>query len=371
MRSLLGALIATASMAGLTGPGTAGPDEDLTRVLEMESRFAAVVEKARPTVVAIQASFRPGPREAAPEPPPRRSDPVLPLPLESVDPAARRRAGTGSGVLVSADGLVLTNHHVAGWATTVFVIRADGTRHRAEVVGTDPRGDLALLRIPGEDLPFAPLGPDDGPEPGSWVFAMGNPFTLALQDGDPIVTQGVVSGLHRIQRGDARGELFYGDAIQTDAEINPGNSGGPLFDLEGRLVGINGRIATRRANYRVNTGVGFAVSARQIRRVLPKLRAGGRVEHGYLGIRYDVDESTAAGVEVAFAYEESPAATAGILAGDRIVAIDGRPVRSGSALAGILSTYPEGARIRVAFTRRGERIDAEAVLVARPAGASR
>jgi serine protease Do len=344
----------------------AAPDDDLATVLELERRFGEVVDRVRPTVVAISASFRPTLRpKPAPETP--RLDPVLPPPKEEEkSPEPRARGGAGSGVLVSADGLVLTNHHVAGWATDVRVTLSDGRRFTAEVVGTDPRGDLALLKIDAKDLPFAVLGPDDRPVAGSWVLAMGNPFTLAAQDGSPIVTQGIVSGLHRIQRGDARGDLFYGDAVQTDAEINPGNSGGPLFDLRGRLVGINGRIATRHRIYRINTGVGFAISARQIRRVLPNLKAGGTVRHGFLGIRYDVDERNRAGIEVSFVYPGSPAEAAGIRPGDRITGVEGLAIENGARLAGALSTYPEGARASLSFARRGQEREVRVVLARRP-----
>ena len=274
-------------------------------------------------------------------------------------------------MLISADGLVLTNHHVAGEATSVSVQLSDGKRLPATVVGTDPRGDLALLKIEGKDLPFARLGPDDRPEPGSWVLAMGNPFTLASHDGAPIVTQGIVSGLHRIQPGTRDGSLFYGDAVQTDAEVNPGNSGGPLFDLSGRLVGINGRIATRHRMYRINTGVAFAVSVRQIRRILPNLRAGGTVRHGFLGVRYDVDERTGAGVEIRYVYPGSPAAVSGLTAGDRIVAVDGAPIRSGSRLAGIMSTLPEGGKIALELTRDGKARTVTVVLARRPGRVAR
>jgi serine protease Do len=341
-----------------------GRADDRETVLELERGFAEVVARIRPAVVSIGASHVPDLSKAAPAPR-KRLEPLLPPEKRPTAPPAPR-AGSGSGVIISPDGEILTNHHVAGGATHVTVIMADGKRLSARIIGTDPHGDLTLLDIEGKKLPHVKLGPDDRPTAGSWVIAMGNPFSLATADGGPIVTQGIVSGLHRIQPQNVSGELFYGDSVQTDAEINPGNSGGPLFDLEGRLVGINGRIATRRLMYRVNTGVGYAISARQIRRTLPRLRAGGTVHKGFLGIRYDVDEMSGAGVEVLFVYPGSPAEAAGLLPGDRIVGIGTQRIRTGSRLAGLLSTQPAGTRMLLTSTRKGREKAIEVVLLRRP-----
>jgi len=183
--------------------------------------------------------------------------------------------GGGSAVLISPDGWFLTNHHVGGTmdkGTTVWL--SDGRSFRAKLVCTDPVGDLALFKLQDvkEKLPHVEFGDSDALEVGQYVVAVGNPFGLATTPAPdrrryPSVSLGVVSARHRYQQN-------YGDCIQTDAAVNPGNSGGPLVTLDGRLVGINGRIATRYMN-RVNSGVGFAIAANQVKRFLPEMMEGG------------------------------------------------------------------------------------------------
>ncbi|MDF1662236.1 MAG: trypsin-like peptidase domain-containing protein, partial [Planctomycetota bacterium] len=163
--------------------------------------------------------------------------------------------GGGSGVIISEDGWVLTNHHVAGNEDKTWTIRLPGGRfYDAKITGKDVIGDITLLKITTKDkLPFLPLANSDRVKVGEWVFAMGNPWGFAGVKNLPTVSLGVVSAVHRFQGG-------YGDAIQTDAPINPGNSGGPLINFKGEVIGINGRIAFR-FGQRSNTGVGFAIPA--------------------------------------------------------------------------------------------------------------
>jgi len=195
--------------------------------------------------------------------------------------AVFRGRGGGSGVVITPDGLVLSNYHVTGLDNRMHIGLNDQRIHPAVVLGVDPSGDLSLLRLTEKRTwRCAPLGDSDALRQGDWVYAMGNPFLLAT-DFTPTITLGVVSGINRYQPGSIRGQLLYPDCIQTDASINPGNSGGPLFNLAGEVVGINGRVSLRDRG-RVNIGVGYAISSNQIKLCLPELRAGLIVEHGTL-----------------------------------------------------------------------------------------
>ncbi len=275
--------------------------------------------------------------------------------------------GGGSGVVISPDGLMLTNHHVikAGYdaGRRRFRLRVGTAFTEGTVLGTDPRGDIALLQIeldPGENLPYVELTDSDALEVGQGVIAIGNPFGTMQLTGDPTVTLGMISLLHRFNQN-------YSDAIMTDVAINPGNSGGPLLTLDGKLAGINGQINSK-TGARANTGIGLAVPANQIESFLPKLQAaeGGVVLHGYLkGLVGDNEEADGLrnGAEIREVWTGSAAATAGLVAGDRIVAVDDRPVHNYIRLRGVLGTYPSDSRVELTWMRDGERMKAEVGLV--------
>src|SRR5712692_1837479 len=217
-----------------------------------EAKRIAAIEKARPSVVAI---FGPGGQ------------------------------GGGSGVLIDKDGYALTNFHVVEGAGPVMQCGLpDGVLYDAALVGLDKVGDVALIKLlpqkKGQDFPFAVLGDSDKVKAGDWCMAMGNPFLLAT-DFNPTVTFGLVSGVHRYQYP-AGTLLEYTDCIQVDASINPGNSGGPLFNMEGELIGINGRGSFEKRG-RVNSGAGYAISINQIKNFLGQLRAGLDTDHASLG----------------------------------------------------------------------------------------
>lgn len=266
----------------------------------------------------------------------------------------------GSGVVIRPDGVVLTNDHVIAGKRSFTVRLGDGSSFRAKLLGTDPYGDLAALKLElkeGQTVPHLELGESDTLAVGDETLAVGNPFGLGVLDQSPTFTSGIVSALNHTQG-------TYTECIVTDTEVNPGNSGGPLIDMAGRVVGINGQISTR-FGLRSNTGLGFAISARQIRLWLPRLEAagGGEVKHGRitgLGLGGG-DPHRPESVQVKDVAEDSAAATAGLKPGDVILRLDDTPVANALRLAAILGMYPEGHNVQVTVKRDG----AETVLAAK------
>jgi S1-C subfamily serine protease len=290
-------------------------------VLEAEAQRIAVMAKVKPAAVAI------------------------------FDAAGM---GGGSGVLISPDGWALSNFHVARPCGNAMKCgTADGRVYDAVVVGLDPTGDVALLKLLGRsDFPHAELGDSDQVHPGDAVFAMGNPFLLAT-DFQPTVTWGIVSGVRRYQPPEGT-LLEYADCIQTDASINPGNSGGPLFDAQGRLVGINGRCSFEKRG-RVNVGVGYAVSINQIKNFLGSLRSGRIVDHATLGARVATEDQGR--VLVTDVLEQSDAYRRGLRVDDEIISFGGRPITTANGFKNVLGTFPKGWRVPLSFRREGERHD--------------
>jgi len=272
--------------------------------------------------------------------------------------------GGGSGIIVSPEGDVLTNHHVAGSRPVgeEWQVILPGTQFETAVmVGTDERGDISLLRLQGEGpWPYVPLADSDAVEVGDACVALGNPFGFS-KDGTPHVTLGVVSAVHRNQGG-------YSDAIQTDAPINPGNSGGPLIDMSGRLIGINGRIAVRWGN-RANSGVGYAIPTNQIKAFVPHFREKGEVGHGTVrGLNLENSDEGGTGAIVKAVGRRSGAHERGLRAGDVIVEAGGRPVHSVQRFQGILGTYPAGVDVPVVVMRGADRVELELELEPRGGG---
>lgn len=251
--------------------------------------------------------------------------------------------GSGSGVVVSPDGLVLTNHHVIDDLDDLTIRFANGATHPSELLGTDPVGDIALLRITGlkdgVKLPFAPFAPVEAMRVGAEVVAIGNPFGLGDLDDTPTYTAGVLSAA-RIVRGD------YTDAIQGDAPVNPGNSGGPLFDRAGQLLGINGQIRTV-TGLRVNSGIGLAIASTQLSAFMPLLEQaeGGYVHHTFQpkGLELKAD---AAGVIVV------KPGDAPFSAGDQLLTIAGRPAVSVDTARGLFASLPYRPDTVIAVTVR-------------------
>jgi serine protease Do len=267
-----------------------------------------------------------------------------------------RQQGLGSGVIVSNDGYILTNNHVIQEADSIFVRTFDGERYPAEVVGADPKTDIAVLQIEAEDLPAIPLGNSNELEVGEMVMAIGSPMSENLAY---TVTQGIVSAKGRSNVGLAD----YEDFIQTDAAINPGNSGGPLVNLDGVLVGINTAIASRSGGFQ---GIGFAVPVNMATRVMNSLIEEGRVVRGWLGVTIqpiDPQLAQAMGLEetrgalVGDVLPDTPADEAGVQPGDVIIGMNGTDIEDFQELRNRIAATPPGTEVVFEVVREGERID--------------
>lgn len=259
-------------------------------------------------------------------------------------------AGGGSGVLVSPDGYALTNFHVVQPAGIAMQCGLnDGRLYDAVLVGLDPTGDLAVIKLLGrDDFPAAKLADSDKVSIGDECFVIGNPFLLAT-DLQPSVSAGIVSGIHRYQFP-AGTILEYADCLQVDAAINPGNSGGGLFDANGRLIGINGRASFEKRG-RINVGVGYAISSNQVRNFLGLLKGGRLADHATLGAT--VATSFDGRVVVADILESSDAWRRGLRIDDEVVSLAGRTVRSVNAFKNVLGTLPAGWRVPLVYRREG------------------
>jgi serine protease Do len=269
----------------------------------------------------------------------------------------------GSGVVVRPDGLMLTNDHVLEGKRRFDVRLGDGRSFKARLLGRDAVGDLAALQLelpPDTEVPWLPLGDSEAVRVGDEVLAVGNPFGLGVLDRAASFTTGIVSAVHHVQGN-------YTECLVTDAAVNPGNSGGPLVTMAGEVIGINGQISTR-YGLRSNTGLGFAIGARQIAIWLPRLEraGGGEVRHGRLvGLEFTARGGDELGPPVVRDVAEgSPAAAAGFRQGDRILRIDGLDVPGPRRLDGLLGVYPEGQRVGIDVDRDGAVVPLDVEFVA-------
>jgi serine protease Do len=264
-------------------------------------------------------------------------------------PRDRRENSLGSGVIVSSDGYIVTNNHVVAKADEIKVLlNGDKREYAGKVVGTDPKTDLAVIKIDAKNLPTVPWGDSDKLEVGEYVLAIGNPFGL-----NQTVTMGIVSATGRADVGIAD----YEDFIQTDAAINPGNSGGAMVNARGELVGINTAIFSRSGGY---MGIGFAVPANMTRAVMDNLIKSGKVIRGWLGVsiqqvtpelarQFGLKEPK--GALVSEVMDDSPAARAGIKSGDVIVTYDGKTIEGPSMLRNYVAQTPIGREAKVEVLR--------------------
>lgn len=339
------------------GLGWSGGGGRSASQLVEEERSSAIVEATRrvsPAVVSVTAIRT---RDI-------RTNPELYyrwLQQYFFDPALLNRLGGrpvfesasfGSGLIVSPDGHILTNEHVVRQAERIVITMTDGSKAEASVIGSDTMYDIALIKIDGKNLPYAPLGDSDRLSIGEWVIAIGSPFGYLLEDSQPSVTVGVVSALHRDVKSSADAPVFQ-NMIQTDAAINPGNSGGPLVSSAGEVIGINTFILpTEEGNV---SGMSFAIPVNTTKMITDELLHYGRVRVTWTGIKVstltpDVARRLGLGVESGLLVEkvdaESPGAQAGVRQGDVIIEVNGSNVNS-----------PEKAVRSVFGLRVGDSID--------------
>ena len=267
-----------------------------------------------------------------------------------------KKEATGSGVIISPDGYIVTNNHVVNGADELTVTLNDNREYSARIIGTDPNTDLALIKVNGKNLPTLPIGDSDNLKVGEWVLAVGNPYNLSST-----VTAGIVSAKARSMGGEGSNGPQISSFIQTDAAINPGNSGGALVNAKGELVGINAMLYSQTGSY---SGYGFAIPTTIMVKVVDDLKKYGTVQRAVLGIRggdvlnyinaqkdekKDVDLGTNEGVYVAEVTEGSSAAAAGIVKGDVITEADGKKITKMSELPELLSKKRPGEKVTLTY----------------------
>ncbi|KAF7598032.1 MAG: 2-alkenal reductase [Candidatus Dactylopiibacterium carminicum] len=320
--------------------------------------YAQAAARALPSVVHIFTSKEiPAPRN------PLLNDPFFRHFFGNMEEQpAQRASGLGSGVVVSADGYILTNNHVIEAADAIEVALNDGRKFNARIIGRDPETDLAVLRIDSKELPAVSFAPQGDLRIGDVVLAIGNPFGVGQT-----VTMGIVSALGRSELGINTFENF----IQTDAAINPGNSGGALIDAGGNLVGINTAIYTRSGG---SQGIGFAIPADSARDVMEQIICNGRVARGWIGIQVQeiTPELTASfrlpekGALIAGIARNSPAHKAGITPGDVLVSINGEEISDARAVLKRVAALPPGQLAKIGLIRNGKTLETVLQIGQRP-----
>jgi len=340
--------------------------DPVARLEALGEAFTAIADKASPGVVFIRASRTvPGGRFGPTDPFLR--DFLGGTPFEGMFGGGRvpdrEEQWEGSGVIIGADGLIVTNDHNVRVADHIEVVLNDGSEHIAQLVGRDPTTDVALLRVDAQDLPVVSLGDSEALRVGEWVVAIGNPFGLVNT-----VTAGIVSATGRADVGIS----MYEDFIQTDAAINPGNSGGALVNVRGELVGINTAILSESGGYQ---GIGFAIPSNLATEITGELIRAGKVDHGFLGVivrpltewlAQRIGQAGKAGELVVYRMYDGPAYRAGIRPGDIIESVDGTAVESERRLGKLISDRKPGEDVRLIVRRKGKRYTFEVPLAAHP-----
>ncbi|MBL8609772.1 MAG: trypsin-like peptidase domain-containing protein [Myxococcales bacterium] len=340
---------ASAQPAQPPPPSAAQVHASQAEAKKLSDAFVAVAEKVGPSVVQLEVTAREEP-----------SDPAIRAFRDGDSPIAR---GSGSGVILSTDGAILTNNHVIDGALSISVRLRDGRLLPAKLVGRDPATDLAVIRVEAQNLPAAKLADSDQARVGEWVVAIGAPFGLRYT-----VTAGVLSAKGR----GGIGANAIEDYLQTDASINPGNSGGPLCDIEGRVLGINTMIVGR------GSGIGFAVPSNMAKRVAEQIVKNGRVQRAWLGVGFqDLTPDLAgafkldpsAGTLVTSVADGGPAQRANLKPGDVIASVGGKPTRDGRELIREVLTHDVGQTVPMEIIRDGKRYGTQLTLAARPEAA--
>jgi len=266
--------------------------------------------------------------------------------------------GLGSGYIISPDGYIVTNDHVAGNASEITVTLTDGSHYKAEIVGTDPTSDICLLKIDGSNLPYLELGNSDDVIIGEWVIALGNPFGLFELNDKPTVTVGVISATG--MNLEPINNRYYINMIQTDAAINGGNSGGPLVNSLGQVIGMNTLIFTA-GGVQGNIGLGFAIPINKVKRIVTELKEKGKIDRDFQigmsiqsideGIARYYDLKSTKGVIVTRVVPNSPADDAGIKTGDIILEVEGYKINNENTIFGVFQEFRVGQTITLKILR--------------------
>lgn len=367
--TLMGSVAAVAIAAVLAGPQgyrlveSAAAAPQAVETTQGPASFADLVAKVKPAVISVKVKI-----DQAADTQDQGGDEGLPPGLEGTPferffhqhgpgsapqghaPRGQMAMGVGSGFFISADGYAVTNNHVVDHAKSVEVTTEDGNTYTARVIGTDPKTDLALIKVDGKS-DFTYVGfEDQGPRVGDWVMAVGNPYGLG-----GTVTAGIISA-----NGRNIGSGPYDDYIQIDAPINKGNSGGPTFDMKGNVIGVNTAIFSPSGG---SVGIGFDIPAETAKSVIAQLKDKGSVTRAWLGVQIQpvtagIAESlgmkTATGALVDSAQPDSPAAKAGIKPGDVITAVNGSTIKDSRSLAWKIATLAPGSSAKLDVLRNGE-----------------
>jgi serine protease Do len=324
--------------------------------------FADLAERLSPAVVNITTTTTVMRRSQGMTPQVPQGSPFEDLFRDFLDrgnPQDRPRSTTalGSGFIISADGYIVSNNHVIDGADEIVIDFFDGRELDAKLIGTDPKTDIALLKVEADEpLPFVSFGDSDVSRVGDWVLAIGNPLGQGFS-----VSAGIISARNRSLRG------TYDDYIQTDAAINRGNSGGPLFNMEGNVIGVNTAIISPNGG---SIGLGFSMSSNVVSRVVDQLQDFGETRRGWLGVRIqdvDPDMAEALGLEkvagaMVSSVPEGPAMEAGMLAGDVILSFDGKEVEDTRELVRMVADTDVGKAVRVVVFREGKTVTLKVVL---------
>lgn len=378
LAALIGGVVALAGVSFLIKPQNAGTFDEkqqasFVNLLSGEDftipdgiNFVASAQTVTPAVVHVNSQVAFTPRA--------QRDPIqeffgFPDPRGEGGPGrgGQMPVSSGSGVIISSDGYIVTNNHVVDGATKIDISLDNNKRYEATVIGTDPTTDLALLKIEANNLPFVRFGDSDNTKIGEWVLAVGNPFNL-----NSTVTAGIISAKARnigILRG-VENDLQIESFLQTDAVVNPGNSGGALVNLAGELIGINTAIATSTGTF---NGYSFAVPSTLVKKVMDDLMKYGAVQRGLLGVRIqdvspDLEDAldtkfpVEQGVYVGEVNENSAGKEAGLKKGDIIIGIDGKKVNSVANLQELVARRRPGDKIDVEYIREGKTSKTSATL---------
>jgi S1-C subfamily serine protease len=347
-----------------TAPSEVAQDDDLAT---LQKRFESVAARVSPAVVAISASVTADPSPAA-----LRADEMNPDKLQAFLSKTTRMVGTG--FIISSDGYVLTNDHVIDEAEQLWITTDDKKVYPALVLGSDPRADLAVLKIPAKDLPAVHFGDGTKVRRGQWSIAIGNPFGLSA-DGEMCLSVGVVSAVNRsLPKLSDKENRLYANLIQTTAQINPGNSGGPLFDLDGNVVGLNTAVIMPQKNA---SGIGFAMPIdAHLLSLVEDLKQGKEIVYGYLGVIVSTPTDREhralglpegiAGVRVDSIQSDSPAAGGKLHEGDVLTAIDGHDITDGDAFVQLIGNSPTTRPVQIDLLRDGKATSVSLTLHKRP-----